>query len=184
MEPSYSFEEFVSFLDYASDMGLLKANTVVGWKTAASKVADDLLKQEAEDVRQIDLDLLFQRFVNRNRVQVSPNTLRTYKQRLGKALAEFEQWRQSPTSYKPSLGSRSRTADSGSPKKDVPRSDSNLTAATEGPSLQPKGMLTLPFPLRPDFLVTIQVPRDLTSSEAARIAAFVKTLAVDVEPGP
>jgi hypothetical protein len=36
--------------------------------------------------------------------------------------------------------------------------------------------------LRPDFLATIQVPRDLKSDEAARLAAFVRTLATDFKP--
>jgi hypothetical protein len=40
-------------------------------------------------------------------------------------------------------------------------------------------MLTVPFPLRPDFLASVQIPRDLRKGEADRLAAFIKTLAMD-----
>lgn len=36
--------------------------------------------------------------------------------------------------------------------------------------------LELPFPLRPDFTATLIIPRDLTSAEAERIAAFINAL--------
>jgi hypothetical protein len=34
------------------------------------------------------------------------------------------------------------------------------------------------LPLRPDFMATLDLPRDLSSAEAERIAAFVRTLAI------
>lgn len=33
-----------------------------------------------------------------------------------------------------------------------------------------------PYPLRPDFIAWLQLPHDLSESEAARLAAFLKTL--------
>jgi hypothetical protein len=42
--------------------------------------------------------------------------------------------------------------------------------------------LPLSFPLRPDFLAQVVVPRDLTTAEAKRLSAFLLTLASDYEP--
>jgi hypothetical protein len=42
--------------------------------------------------------------------------------------------------------------------------------------------LPLSFPLRPDFLAQVVVPRDLTVAEAKRLSAFLLTLASDYEP--
>lgn len=37
------------------------------------------------------------------------------------------------------------------------------------------------FPLRPDFVCTITLPRDLTTAEAERLAAMLRTLPLDSE---
>jgi hypothetical protein len=190
MAANYSFKEFLGFLEYASNMGLLKANTMIAWRTAASKIADDLTEQEAEDVRAIDLDLLFQRFVNRNKVEVSPSTLMTYKQRLGKAIGEFVRWRDDPTSYKPTAGPAGprKRPEKQEPKARTRREGNAEAGPDDGPpekfTNEPATKtLTLPFPLRSDFLATVQIPRDLKRVEAERLAAFIKTLAVDSESG-
>ena len=36
--------------------------------------------------------------------------------------------------------------------------------------------LSVPFPLREGFIATVYVPRDMTTQEAERLAAMVKTL--------
>lgn len=38
--------------------------------------------------------------------------------------------------------------------------------------------LTLDYPLRPDFLAQVVIPRDLTTEEARRLVAFLLALAV------
>lgn len=40
------------------------------------------------------------------------------------------------------------------------------------------GSVCLPFPIRPDFLAQIVIPRDLSQVEADRLCAFVKVLAL------
>lgn len=187
MSTDYSFEAMTGFLDYASNHGLWKATTARSYAVAASKIEDELTEQEAQDVRSIDLDIVFQRFVNRNKVAVSPNTLRTYKRRLTKAIEEFVAWRQDPTAYRPRIAGRERSAGGNTnarrpPKEDTPegggaRSD---PPAPSGPGPQ-SNLLTIPFPLRSDFVVSLQVPRDLSAKEASRLAAFIRTLATDFE---
>jgi hypothetical protein len=42
--------------------------------------------------------------------------------------------------------------------------------------------LALPFPMRPDFLAQIVVPRDMTQAEADRLCALVQSLVFPVMP--
>jgi hypothetical protein len=44
------------------------------------------------------------------------------------------------------------------------------------------GSIALGYPLRPDLLAQVVVPRDLTLEEARRMGAFLVTLAVDFRP--
>jgi len=187
----YSFGEMLEFLEYAGEHGLINKSTAVAYKTAASKVESDLTEQEARDVREVDLPVLFQRFVNKNRVKIAPDTLRTYQRRLETAIQEFTTWRQDPTAYRPR--GRGRTAAS---KKDPqPNKTPGTSRRAESPteseigasgivsdSHPAKMILTVPYPLRPDFLASVQIPRDLKAVEADRLAAFIRTLAVDFKP--
>lgn len=40
-------------------------------------------------------------------------------------------------------------------------------------------LLTYDFPLRPDLLIRIELPSNLTEAEAARLAAFLRSLVVE-----
>jgi len=45
-------------------------------------------------------------------------------------------------------------------------------------------MLTHDFPLRPDLIARLVLPRDLTLADAERVAKFVKALVFPIEPEP
>ncbi|CAN5317710.1 hypothetical protein BH23GEM4_BH23GEM4_21890 [soil metagenome] len=187
MELDFSFRALIDFLDYAGDHGLINHGTTVSYRVAASKIEDDLTDQEASDVRQIEVPIVFQRFVNKNRVKVSPDTLRTYQRRLETAIGEFVEWRKDPTAYKPKGRSGVKRAAKNGKAEEPKASRPRRRAETEQPvrlsetDTPPNRLiLTIPFPLRPDFLASIQIPRDLKSSEAERLATFIRTLAVDV----
>jgi hypothetical protein len=47
---------------------------------------------------------------------------------------------------------------------------------TWGIDVNGKAWLAMRFPLRPDFVAEIIIPRDLTSAEADRLAAFIKAI--------
>jgi hypothetical protein len=49
---------------------------------------------------------------------------------------------------------------------------------------RPGAGIALAYPLRPDLLAEVVVPRDLTVEEARRMGAFLVTLAVDFKPAP
>lgn len=185
MDRDYSFQGLMDFLEYAGEHGLINAGTAQGYRVAASKIEDVLTDQERKDVRGVDVAAVFQRFVNRSKVAVAPRTLRTYQQRLTTAVEEFSDWREDPTSYKPR--GRSPAARKASDGK---ASQKKRTASESAPARESRpeekgrsvDVLNLSFPLRADFLAHVQVPRDLTSAEAGRLGAFIRTLALDFEP--
>jgi len=187
MSTDFSFEAMLGFLDYAANHGLWKAATAKSYATAASKIEDELTEQEAQDVRSIDLDLVFQRFVNRNKVSVSPSTLRTYKRRVANTIEEFVAWREDPAGYRPKMNSRERSKGdtattkerSGEEREEGNRTERGTRQSSETSPGPTSNLLTIPFPLRPDFVVSVQVPRDLKTKEADRLAAFIRTLASD-----
>jgi hypothetical protein len=45
----------------------------------------------------------------------------------------------------------------------------------------PRGMIEAPFPVRPGLIARVTIPEDLTSDEAARLARFIMTFAVDAD---
>ena len=57
--------------------------------------------------------------------------------------------------------------------------DARLAAFHARDPITPTPGLALSYPLRPDFLAQVVIPRDMTVSEARRLSAFVMTLTVD-----
>jgi hypothetical protein len=43
--------------------------------------------------------------------------------------------------------------------------------------------MAMQYPLREDFIAQVLLPRGMTSEEARRLCAFIRTLAVDFVPG-
>ena len=177
METDFSYASLIKFLEDASDQGLIKVPTANSYRVAVERLRGELTAQELKDIRDIDFELVFQRFVNRNGSRLSADTLRVYRQRASKGIAEFIARQIDPASYRPAIGVRRSRS-----KNDFSAPTTTNPIHVELPTQQPMSrMLTIPFPLRTDFVVSVQIPRDLTLREADRIAAFVRTLAVDFD---
>ena len=68
------------------------------------------------------------------------------------------------------------------PRDGLPSSPGPARLRPSGPvPARPDG-IALEYPLRPDLLAQVVVPRDLTVEEAHRMGAFLVTLAVDFRP--
>ncbi|MBE9141040.1 hypothetical protein IQ254_28225 [Nodosilinea sp. LEGE 07088] len=185
MDTDFSKDAFFKFLDYLSDKNLVKFQTVRGWRSAASKLMEDLSEAEEADVRTLDIEIAVHRTANRDSGSISPKSLNTYRQRVAIAIAEFVRRQEDPAGYKPrTLNGQSRT-------KPTNGSSSRAKAASE-PATAPKkhdkepahlsSGLTLSYPLRTDFLAQVVIPRDLNTVEARRLGAFLLTIAVDYQP--
>jgi hypothetical protein len=185
MTADYSKEAFLKFLDYLSDKGLIKSQTIRGWRSAALKLMADLSEDEERDIRTVDLDLAVHKTANRDSISVSPESLKAYRSRVALAIQEFISWRDDPATYKPrGLNGKSRPKPSNeraTPQERVSKGASKVPEKREAETMASSG-LTLSFPLRSDFLAQVVIPRDLTAIEAKRLGAFLLTIAVDYQP--
>jgi len=184
MSSNYSKGALLKFLDAVVAKGLMNTNTGGGLKAACTRILDDLA--DADDVRKVDVNMAVIRYNNRNPGILSPNSLAEYQRRVARAISDFVLWTEDPGAFKP----RTRGASGKSGRKTESSSGRRPAAALgEGPPaayLQPTAVvlpgLTLNYPLRPDFLAQVLIPRDLTAEEARRLGAFLLTLAADFRP--
>lgn len=190
MEDTYSKQELIKFINFTIEKDLVKYQTARGWRSAVAKLLSDLSDAENADVRKVDIELAVHRTANRSSDTISPSSLKTYQSRVRTAIEEFLSWRQDPASYKlrglnkqngnskkvnhTKSQSSASSSDAGSVSRSKPERDMKEAAPSNG--------LSLSFPLRPDFLAQIVIPRDLSVTEARRLGAFILTLSSDYQP--
>ena len=191
----HSKKSLVQFLEMIVKKGWVNTNTGNSWKAAVNKVLVDVAGEK--DVREIDLKTELLRYNNLHPGALAPDSLRVYEQRANLAIDQFLQYKNDPTTYKPpSRGSSTFKAEkkdgNGQTKRSALRG-----AETTGNSVQevhrksdPEPVhgrqvagtatelnLALPFPLRPNYLAQIVIPRDMTKEEADRLCTFIQALA-------
>lgn len=184
-QPDYSRAALARFIEFVVAKGLVHPATAQGWRVATAKVLEDLTPAEAEDVRTIDVEATFKGFLNRYPGRLSPASVGEYRRRVGRAIEEFVRWMEDPGSYafrSPPRAARAETRrrpdGAPAPSQDLGRPRPSGTAPVR------PGGIALEYPLRPDLLAQVVVPRDLTVEEARRMGAFLVTLAVDFKPFP
>jgi hypothetical protein len=187
MHNDYSLTALRQFIDFVRDKGLASRSTAQGWAVAVNKVLEHVPESEATDVRGIDLDAAIRRFNNKNPGTLSPKSLGEYRRRVAQVIAEFLAWAEEPTSYKPRGATPTRKKEqTGKGVNDTTRQRSVVDRSNDALVQSRAGhtglALSMNFPLRPDFLVQVTLPRDLKTDEARRIGAFLLTLASDYAP--
>jgi len=143
----------VDFWAWAVKERGLNANTATGLRAACSKVVAAIDGWD-QDVRALDVESALARFVERCGEGYTPGSLETYQRRFRQALRSFLEWAEDPEGWMPAHR-KSRAAAGGD----------ELT--------------TYQFPLRGDVMVTLSLPRDVTSAEMNRLLAWARTLAID-----
>ncbi|MFZ5698437.1 MAG: hypothetical protein ACOY9J_06935 [Pseudomonadota bacterium] len=199
MTDDYSKAALARFLDIVTQQGLVNTNTGMGWKAACNRIFEDV--PDEEDVRTIDVDTAIKRYNNRHPGTMKPSSLKEYERRLKTAIRAFTSWVHDPSGYKPhgkssakgTNGKSCESTEKGTPKKKGGTPDAidttGSTPATaplrqEAVPARPHVIhgLSLEFPMRPDFLAQVVVPRDMRADEAKRLSRFIMTLAQDYEP--
>lgn len=150
---------------------------------------------EDVDLDTIDLDDVLRRFETLRAMKFSNGSLNTYQGRFQRSLKMFEEFRASPSTWRPSVKQRS-----GKPTKAEGAPQTTSSAGTGSPTtpqvVAPPGasaehgphratIITYPFPIRDGVLASIQLPADLRDREARRLSAFIDSLAIvdmPVEP--
>jgi len=172
------------FLLLAARKGWLAEATAGAMRSAANRVFGALDPEELVDVSKIDVDAALRRFATKSKGTVTPPSLQLYAKRIKAAIRYFNEYQKDPVNWKPPA---TRTPDdkgrSGNEERTRDRHrigeshTSKVTGEVNGQVSQMPTGLTLPFPLRPDVVVTLSnVPRDLRRNECERISAFLNTL--------
>ncbi len=181
-EPDYSRAALARFIEFVVEKSLVHPATAQGWRVATSKVLEELPPANMADVRRIDVDATFRTFLNRNPGRLSPASVGEYRRRVGRAIEEFVRWVENPGTY--SFRSAPRAGKGESRGHSQPAAPERASRARPAATAALVPDLALNYPLRPDLLAQVVVPRDLTVEEAHRMGAFLITLAVDFRPAP
>jgi hypothetical protein len=182
-QPDYSRAALARFIEFVVAKGLVHPATAQGWRVATAKVLEDLTPAEGEDVRRIDVEATFKGFLNRYPGRLSPASVGEYRRRVGRAIEEFVRWMEDPGSYAFRSPPRAPKAEARRRLDPAPVSSPNAARPRASAPTPPlRDGIALEYPLRPDLLAQVVVPRDLTVEEARRMGAFLVTLAVDFKP--
>jgi hypothetical protein len=178
MNEDYSLNGLTRFLELLESKGLANKNTVKAIRGSVTRILGD---EDTADVREIDVPGAVRRYNNKNPNLLSPSSLAEYQRRVALAIKEFETYTESPTSY---TGFGRETSATKGDEDERPKARRKAAqpddegAGEDG--VQPSTPhLSLVYPIRPEFLAKVVVPRDMKLEEARRLAAFLATLAVD-----
>jgi hypothetical protein len=180
-QPDYSRAALARFIEFVVAKGLVHPATAQGWRVATAKVLEELSAEELADVRRIDVERTFKEFLNRYPGRLSPASVGEYRRRVSRAIEEFVRWMEDPGSYAFRSPARQPRADARRRLDVTPVAGPMPIRARPGSPVQARTAdgIALEYPLRPDLLAHVVVPRDLTVEEARRMGAFLVTLAVD-----
>jgi hypothetical protein len=203
--PDYSKAALMRFVDTAGEQGLVSSSVASGWKYAVGRILED--HALSDDMRAIDAGTVVKRYHHKHPGVMKGTSLKEYQRRLARALADFKIFVEDPTKYvgrgrgpsdstpstakapklnkalKSALRAEAESANAASAQIDqrLAELQKQLEEAAAAPPHAIVG-LRLEFPMRPDFLATIMVPRDMKVYEARRFADFIMTLADDYQP--
>lgn len=170
----YSESAFLDFLRQGTVAGVIRPDTARARKRAAEQLLVQLRSHERLDLRQLDVDDLCSRFHKLQGSTIRPETLQIYNERLKAGLRDFFSWTDDPGSFSSVEGETPEV------QLVAARDNPGQAAAREALVLNPPRSPheIFPVPIREDLVVYIQnVPLDLTSHEAERIARVIKALA-------
>lgn len=177
MANAYSADDLLEFLDHAGDKGLMPAATAQALAVATRNVLGILSDDEKANLGRLDLDAAVRRFTNKRAKDFNPTSLKEYGRRIKRAVELFLSWREDPANF------RIKTRATGTPRKKEKGSGSDEAVSREAPSEHVPDESAANYrssvPIRPGLVVTlVNIPKDLTSAEAERIANFVRMLAL------
>jgi hypothetical protein len=126
------------------------------------------------------VDSVVKRFTNKRAKDFNPSSLKEYGRRVHRARDLDLNWREDPAIF--SVKARATT---NARKKDRSPELAAASDTVEGDlEVAPRtlGTYQTALPVRPGVVITTSnIPHDLSSTEAERLASFVKMLAVDPE---
>jgi hypothetical protein len=174
-------KDLVAFFDFAADKGLMARDWASTLKSAAKVMLSTVESEnwESLDIETLDLDAFVLRFERLRMGDLKPDSLNVYGKRLRNAVTAYRDYLKNPSTWQYA----GRTEGSAR----APRRATKVARAESAGSVQPisagngsqAGLIQYPYPLRPNMIVSISLPPDLTQKEATRLSAYLHSLAVD-----
>jgi hypothetical protein len=180
----------LQFLEMMIKNGWVNGATGGAMRTATKKILS--VVGDDQNVHEVDVATALRQYNNLHPGELSPDSLRVYESRVTRAIQQFAEYKADPKNFKPS----GRPPTNGKPAKqngDAGKKKAVQVTPETAPSTPLRGSahssssahaafatdlnLALPFPLRPNYLAQVVIPRDLTKDEAARLCAFIQALA-------
>ncbi len=174
----YSQSAFLEFLRLGAVTGITNPATARSRKLAAEQLLVQLKPHERLDLRLLDVDELCTRFHKLQGSTIRPESIQLYNDRLVSGLKDFVTWTSDPGNFQSVEGKQKEAvAVAARDSEDQAQAREELVL---NPPRSPHDIF--PVPLREDLVVYLQnIPLDMTSSEARKIAAVVQALAVPEE---
>lgn len=193
------------FIDYAERNRKYAVETAKGRRAALKLFEDELTEDEKESIDLIEerLDRIYQSVHAKQKMNISASSLETYKSRVKALIKEYKRYGSDPTAF--NAWDMTRKREPKSQAKSVVNAKSDKAASaplydevlpvhsavqmdTQYVSFEPAvpfgaELNEVKFYLRPDFRVTLALPMDLSSNEAARISRLIEGMVMDREQG-
>jgi hypothetical protein len=187
----------LAFLKRLGERGEINGSTADNLRRAAAKMLALEGDLDEVDIRDLDADDLMYRFETLHRLNYNADSIQTYKSRFRQAVTLYQaflagspDWKASVKRDGPSKSQSSRPAQRRIVKRvrpvakpdmapnapaDPREATSSAARADDAPAV-PR-LVTYDVPLRPDLIIRLNLPVDLTDADAERLAAFVRSLA-------
>jgi hypothetical protein len=179
-----SGQALIAFLKKLGDDGDLKSNTANSLKASATQVLTVLPDWQTLDMRGLNVDDTFRKFVNKRSAEFKGDSLEAYKRRFTQVVKKFLEYADDPVKFKwQSEGASTKRDNNKKTSKNLTEKvATDAEPATErAPAPVISGLVEYPFPLREGRPVYLRLPMDLKLAEVARLNNYLKTLAVDSE---
>lgn len=195
MEPTG--QDAVEFWNFAATKGLMNKETAGAWRVACKTVLSTVEPDtwEKVDLLELDVDAFLQRFERLRTGDLKPDSLRVYQSRFRSAVTSYLDYLRNPSTWQyrsakpgPRADGESGARRSGRQAAKKTKSVDQTAASVEsdplpGQTSVPPGvkMLTHNVPLRPDLIIPITLPVNLTKPEVTRLTRFLEAVAFEVQ---
>jgi hypothetical protein len=176
----------VEFLDKAGSKGRIKPEMAARLSAATKKILEIEQDWEEIDLSQLDVEGLIVRFRNLKGLDYTPNSITEYERRFKRAIEMFLRYAEDPnwTHNGQSSQVKKNNTQQGASKTKSRRNPAsqNEIVETSNIAINSAGiqMMDYPFPLRESCVVRLRLPADLKIAEVERLAAFMKSVAIDL----
>lgn len=180
-----SGKDFIDFWKRAAEKGELKPSTARTIGISCAQVLQCTENWKTLDMRTLNLDDAFRRFLNKRGQDLKSASLASYKNRFKNGINMFLDYSNDPSAWKPQLKSRtpsqerktSQPISKDNPINIIPQ---NQPTVSEQWKLSPSTpLIEYPFPLREGQPAYLKLPTDLKTVEVKRLTTFLNSLTVD-----